>query len=93
MTMTKSEIDASNLKVILHSKRANIYYLEKCRVMQKDGRVLYLTEGKRENQGENQDSRMQTAFTSSCVCQCRQIYFPSKRQENPNYQEIRLFCE
>ncbi len=50
MTMTKSEIEASNLKVILHSKRANIYYLEKCRVMQKDGRVLYLTEGKRENQ-------------------------------------------
>lgn len=48
--MTKSEIEASNLKVILHSKRANIYYLEKCRVMQKDGRVLYLTEGKRENQ-------------------------------------------
>lgn len=48
--MTKSGIEASNLKVILHSKRANIYYLEKCRVMQKDGRVLYLTEGKRENQ-------------------------------------------
>ena len=34
----------TNLKAILHSKRANIYYLEKCRVMQKDGRVLYLTE-------------------------------------------------
>ena len=34
-----------NLTAILHSKRANIYYLEKCRVMQKDGRVLYLTEG------------------------------------------------
>ncbi len=33
----------TNLKAILHSKRANIYYLEKCRVMQKDGRVLYLT--------------------------------------------------
>lgn len=33
-----------NLNAILHSKRANIYYLEKCRVMQKDGRVLYLTE-------------------------------------------------
>ena len=32
----------TNLKAILHSKRANIYYLEKCRVMQKDGRVLYL---------------------------------------------------
>ena len=48
--MTRTEIEASNLKVILHSKRANIYYLEKCRGMQKDGRVLYLTEGKRENQ-------------------------------------------
>lgn len=40
----------TDLKAILHSKRANIYYLEKCRVMQKDGRVLYLTEGKNENQ-------------------------------------------
>ncbi len=34
----------TDLKAILHSKRANIYYLEKCRVMQKDGRVLFLTE-------------------------------------------------
>ncbi|SGZ81145.1 CRISPR-associated protein Cas1 [Bathymodiolus thermophilus thioautotrophic gill symbiont] len=34
----------TDLKAILHSKRANIYYLDKCRVMQKDGRVLYLTE-------------------------------------------------
>lgn len=39
----------TDLKAILHSKRANIYYLEKCRVMQKDGRVLYLTENKEEN--------------------------------------------
>lgn len=39
----------TNLKAILHSKRANIYYLEYCRVMQKDGRVLYLTEAKNEN--------------------------------------------
>jgi len=39
----------SDLKAILHSKRANIYYLEKCRVMQKDGRVLYLTEAKDQN--------------------------------------------
>lgn len=38
----------SDLKAILHSKRANIYYLERCRVMQKDGRVLYLTEAKNE---------------------------------------------
>lgn len=34
----------------MHSKRANIYYLEMCRVMQKDGRVLYLCEGKDERQ-------------------------------------------
>ncbi|MFU8797772.1 MAG: type I-F CRISPR-associated endonuclease Cas1f [Gammaproteobacteria bacterium] len=40
----------TDLKAILHSKRANIYYLEKCRIMQKDGRVLYLTEEKNENQ-------------------------------------------
>lgn len=40
----------TDLKAILHSKRANIYYLEYCRVMQKDGRVLYLTEGKIDKQ-------------------------------------------
>jgi len=40
----------TDLKAILHSKRANIYYLEKCRVMQKDGRVLYLTEEEKEKQ-------------------------------------------
>jgi len=40
----------TDLKAILHSKRANIYYLEKCRIMQKDGRVLYLSEAKNENQ-------------------------------------------
>lgn len=39
----------TDLKTILHSKRANLYYLEHCRVMQKDGRVLYLTESKKEN--------------------------------------------
>ncbi len=43
------DLSPSNLKAILHSKRANVYYLEHCRVMQKDGRVLYLTEGKDEN--------------------------------------------
>lgn len=38
----------SALKTILHSKRANIYYLEKCRLMVKDGRVVYLTQHKHE---------------------------------------------
>ena len=39
----------TDLKAILHSKRANIYYLQYCRVMQKDGRVLYLTEEDKKN--------------------------------------------
>ncbi|MCF7859724.1 MAG: type I-F CRISPR-associated endonuclease Cas1f [Candidatus Cloacimonetes bacterium] len=38
----------TDLKAILHSKRANIYYIEKCRVLMKDGRVVYLTETKSE---------------------------------------------
>lgn len=43
------DLSPSDLKTILHSKRANMYYLEHCRVMQKDGRVLYLTETSKEN--------------------------------------------
>jgi CRISPR-associated protein Cas1 len=43
------DFSPSDFKSILHSKRANMYYLEYCRVMQKDGRVLYLTEAKSEN--------------------------------------------
>lgn len=34
----------TDLKAILHSKRANIYYLEKCRLLVKSGRVVYLTD-------------------------------------------------
>lgn len=47
------QLNPSDLKAILHSKRVNIYYLEHARVMQKDGRVLYLTEAKNENQYRN----------------------------------------
>ncbi|MFC3123289.1 type I-F CRISPR-associated endonuclease Cas1f [Agaribacter flavus] len=43
------DFSSSDLKAILHSKRANIFYLEYCRVMQKDGRVLYLSEANKEN--------------------------------------------
>lgn len=39
----------TDLKAILHSHRANLYYLEHCRVMQKDGRVLYLTEAEKQH--------------------------------------------
>lgn len=38
------DIGASDLKTILHSKRANIYYLEHCRVLVHGGRVEYVTE-------------------------------------------------
>lgn len=41
------------LKAILTSKRANLYYLEKCRVMVKSGRVLYLTQGEQSSQYYN----------------------------------------
>jgi CRISP-associated protein Cas1 len=42
------DISPSDLKTILHSKRANLYYLEHCRVLVNGGRVEYVTdEGKR----------------------------------------------
>ncbi|WP_028573528.1 type I-F CRISPR-associated endonuclease Cas1f [Desulfonatronovibrio hydrogenovorans] len=36
--------EKKHLKAILHSKRANIYYLEHCRVLVNSGRVEYLTQ-------------------------------------------------
>jgi CRISP-associated protein Cas1 len=50
LNMKPTGIENSALKSILASKRANIYYLEKCRVMVKGGRVLYLTENQAEKQ-------------------------------------------
>ncbi|KLD78542.1 type I-F CRISPR-associated endonuclease Cas1 [Xanthomonas hyacinthi] len=42
------ELAASDLKTILHSKRANLYYLQHCRVLVNGGRVEYVTDaGKR----------------------------------------------
>ena len=38
------------MKEILVSKRANIFYLEKCRAMVKGGTVVYLTENSAEKQ-------------------------------------------
>ncbi len=37
-------ISPSDLKTILHSKRANLYYLEHCRVLVNGGRVEYVTD-------------------------------------------------
>lgn len=42
--ITVDYFSSSDLKPILHSKRANLYYLEHCRVLQKDGRIVYLTD-------------------------------------------------
>lgn len=42
------ELSPSDLKTILHSRRANLYYLEHCRVLVNGGRVEYVTdEGRR----------------------------------------------
>ncbi|HAF53729.1 MAG TPA: subtype I-F CRISPR-associated endonuclease Cas1 [Thauera sp.] len=39
-----TDLSPSDLKTILHSKRANLYYLEHCRVLVNGGRVEYITE-------------------------------------------------
>jgi CRISPR-associated protein Cas1 len=39
----------TDLKTILHSKRANIYYLEHCRVLVNGGRVEYVTDAGKES--------------------------------------------
>lgn len=41
--MSSNYLTPSDLKTILHSRRANIYYLEKCRVQVNGGRVEYVT--------------------------------------------------
>lgn len=43
------DISPSDLKTILHSKRANIYYLEHCRVLVNGGRVEYVTDAGKES--------------------------------------------
>lgn len=43
------ELTPSDLKTILHSKRANIYYLEHCRVLVNGGRVEYVTDEGRQS--------------------------------------------
>ncbi|UZJ45773.1 type I-F CRISPR-associated endonuclease Cas1f [Marinimicrobium sp. C6131] len=43
------DISPSDLKTILHSKRANIYYLQHCRVLVNGGRVEYVTDQGKES--------------------------------------------
>jgi CRISPR-associated protein Cas1 len=47
--MSASDIRPSDLKTILHSRRANIYYLQHCRVLVNGGRVEYVTEQGKES--------------------------------------------
>ena len=44
-----NDLKPSDLKSILHSKRANLYYLEHCRVLVKGGRVEYVTDAGKES--------------------------------------------
>ncbi|SOC15732.1 CRISPR-associated Cas1 family protein [Alloalcanivorax xenomutans] len=43
------DISPTDLKTILHSKRANIYYLQHCRVLVNGGRVEYVTDEGRQS--------------------------------------------
>lgn len=43
------DLSPSDLKTILHSKRANLYYLQHCRVLVNGGRVEYVTDEGRES--------------------------------------------
>ena len=43
------ELSPSDLKTILHSKRANLYYLQHCRVLVNGGRVEYVTDEGRQS--------------------------------------------
>jgi CRISPR-associated protein Cas1 len=44
-----NDISSADLKSIIHSKRANLYYLEHCRVLVNGGRVEYVTEAAKES--------------------------------------------
>ena len=43
------DIKSGDLRSIIHSKRANIYYLEHCRLLVNGGRVEYVTERGKES--------------------------------------------
>lgn len=47
--MSPHDFSPSDLKTILHSKRANLYYLQHCRVLVNAGRVEYVTEQGKES--------------------------------------------
>lgn len=44
----QTTLSSSELKTVLHSKRANLYYLEYCRILVNGGRVEYVTDAGQE---------------------------------------------
>lgn len=47
--MHQTSLNSGSLKSILHSKRANLYYLEHCRVLVNGGRVEYVTDQRKQS--------------------------------------------
>ncbi|MEZ8147733.1 type I-F CRISPR-associated endonuclease Cas1f [Enterovibrio norvegicus] len=47
--MANKDFSPSDLKTIIHSKRANLYYLQHCRVLVNGGRVEYVTDQGKES--------------------------------------------
>lgn len=78
------DLSPSDLKTNLHSKRANLYYLEHCRVMQKDGRVLYPTEADKEGFQCEIEARKRTMECKSSARVSRNV-----RQLLPFWQQVR----
>jgi hypothetical protein len=71
------DLSPSDLKSILHSKLGKLYDLECCRVMQKDERVLYLTEAKNENQYLSTHITKTLASMFCCYITILQVQFDS----------------
>ncbi len=63
-------IRSTDLKTILHSKRANLYYLEHCRVLVNGGRVEYVTDAGKKNLYWNIPIANTTVFGSMTHCAC-----------------------
>ena len=68
------DLSPADLKTILHSRRANLYYLEHCRVLVNGGRVEYVTDEGRRSLYWNIPIANTTALLP-CVCPqvCNQL--------------------
>ena len=76
--------DSSDLSTILHSKRANLYYLEYCRVLVNGGRVEYVTDAGKESLYYNIPDRRLRKITSRPT---------SKTSSSPPDRRLRTILE